>query len=117
MPASPTSRRAGFFKLVQPERWGACRRSDAVLRAVPPIASACGSTGWAGGILGVHNWHLAQFDQRAQEDVWGGTPACESLVLRPMGAGVMVDGGCLVQRHVALVVRLRPPPEPSSAAR
>jgi 3-hydroxy-9,10-secoandrosta-1,3,5(10)-triene-9,17-dione monooxygenase len=61
------------------------------------IASACGSTGWAGGILGVHNWHLAQFDQQAQQDVWGADPTTRvSSSYAPMGAGMVVDGGYLV---------------------
>ncbi len=42
--------------------------------AVRNIASACGSTGWVAGIIGIHNWHLALFSQQAQEDVWGDDP-------------------------------------------
>ena len=66
---------AGFFKMLQPEQWGGLQ-CDPVLffEAVRRIAGVCGSTGWAGGILGVHNWHLAQFDQQAQQDVWGDDP-------------------------------------------
>ena len=59
---------AGFFKLLQPEQWGGLQSDPTIFfEAVRRIASACGSTGWAGGILGVHNWHLAQFDQQAQD--------------------------------------------------
>ena len=85
----------GFFKLVQPGQWGGLE-SDPVLffEAVRRLASACGSTGWAMGILGVHNWHMAQFDQQAQEDVWGEDPTVRiSSSYAPMGAGVVTESG------------------------
>jgi 3-hydroxy-9,10-secoandrosta-1,3,5(10)-triene-9,17-dione monooxygenase len=48
-------------------------------------------------ILGVHNWHLAQFDQQAQQEVWGEDPNMRvSSSYAPMGAGVVTDGGYLV---------------------
>lgn len=44
---------AGFFKMVQPEQWGGLQCDPTLFfEAVRRIASACGSTGWAGGILG-----------------------------------------------------------------
>jgi 3-hydroxy-9,10-secoandrosta-1,3,5(10)-triene-9,17-dione monooxygenase len=48
-------------------------------------------------IVGVHNWHLALFDQQAQEEVWGNDPTVRvSSSYAPMGAGHVVDGGYLV---------------------
>lgn len=85
----------GFFRLLQPQQWGGYQ-ADPVLfySAVKKIASACGSTGWVAGIVGVHNWHLALFDQQAQEDVWGNdTDVRISSSYAPMGAGEVVDGG------------------------
>ena len=89
---------AGFFKMLQPEQWGGLQCDPTLFfEAVRRIAGACGSTGWAGGILGVHNWHLAQFDQQAQEDVWADDPTVRvSSSYAPMGAGLVVDGGYLV---------------------
>ncbi|MCV7142757.1 acyl-CoA dehydrogenase family protein, partial [Mycolicibacterium fortuitum] len=88
----------GFFKLLQPEQWGGLQCDPTVFyEAVRRLASACGSTGWVAGIIGVHNWHLALFDQRAQEEVWGDDPAariCSSYT--PMGIGKLVEGGYLV---------------------
>lgn len=86
---------AGFFRLLQPQQWGGYE-SDPVTyyTAVRDLASACGATGWTAGIVGVHNWHLAQFDQQAQEDVWGGDPNVRiSSSYAPMGTGEVVDGG------------------------
>jgi 3-hydroxy-9,10-secoandrosta-1,3,5(10)-triene-9,17-dione monooxygenase len=88
----------GFFKLLQPEQWGGLQTDPTVFyEAVRRLASACGSTGWVAGILGVHNWHLAHFDQQAQEDVWSADPTVRiSSSYAPMGAGVVTDGGYLV---------------------
>ena len=88
----------GFFKLLQPEQWGGLQCDPTVFyEAVRRLASACGSTGWVAGILGVHNWHLAQFDQAAQDEVWGEDPTVRiSSSYAPMGAGTVVDGGYLV---------------------
>ncbi|UFS93134.1 3-hydroxy-9,10-secoandrosta-1,3,5(10)-triene-9,17-dione monooxygenase oxygenase subunit [Nocardia huaxiensis] len=89
---------AGFFTLMQPRQWGGCASDPVVFYdTVRTIASACGSTGWVAGILGIHNWHLALFDQRAQQDVWGrDSDARIASSYAPMGAGARVDGGYLV---------------------
>ncbi|AHC27549.1 MULTISPECIES: 3-hydroxy-9,10-secoandrosta-1,3,5(10)-triene-9,17-dione monooxygenase oxygenase subunit [Mycobacteriaceae] len=88
----------GFFKLLQPEQWGGLQADPTVFyEAVRRLASACGSTGWISSIIGVHNWHLALFDQRAQDEVWGDDPTVRvSSSYAPMGAGTVVDGGYLV---------------------
>jgi 3-hydroxy-9,10-secoandrosta-1,3,5(10)-triene-9,17-dione monooxygenase len=85
----------GFFKLLQPEQWGGYQADPALFyEAVRRIASACGSTGWVSSIIGVHNWHLALFDQQAQEDVWGEDASVRvSSSYAPMGAGEVVDDG------------------------
>ncbi|SDC67447.1 3-hydroxy-9,10-secoandrosta-1,3,5(10)-triene-9,17-dione monooxygenase oxygenase subunit [Rhodococcus tukisamuensis] len=86
---------AGFFRLLQPAQWGGYEASPVEFyTAVRNIASACGSTGWVAGIIGVHNWHLALFSQQAQEDVWGVDRDVRiSSSYAPMGAGTAVDGG------------------------
>ena len=88
----------GFFKLLQPEQWGGLQCDPTVYcEAVRRIASACGSTGWVAGVLAVHNWHLALFDQQAQEDVWGDDTSVRiSSSYAPMGSAHLVDGGYLV---------------------
>lgn len=88
----------GFFKLLQPAQWGGYEADPVTFYdAVRTIASACGSTGWVAGIIGVHNWHLALFDQQAQEDVWGeDTDVRISSSYAPMGAGAVVEGGYTV---------------------
>ncbi|MGY0502880.1 3-hydroxy-9,10-secoandrosta-1,3,5(10)-triene-9,17-dione monooxygenase oxygenase subunit [Nocardia sp. FBN12] len=89
----------GFFRLLQPKQWGGHAADPVVFYdSVRRIASACGSTGWVAGIIGVHNWHLALFDQQAQQDVWDeDTDVRISSSYAPMGAGQAVDGGYIVR--------------------
>ncbi|WP_410874371.1 3-hydroxy-9,10-secoandrosta-1,3,5(10)-triene-9,17-dione monooxygenase oxygenase subunit [Nocardia sp. A7] len=89
----------GFFRLLQPKQWGGHAADPVVFYdSVRKLASACGSTGWVAGIIGVHNWHLALFDQQAQQDVWGDdTDVRISSSYAPMGAGQAVDGGYIVR--------------------
>ncbi|WP_405179344.1 flavin-dependent monooxygenase [Nocardia sp. NBC_01377] len=88
----------GFFRLLQPKQWGGYAADPVVFYdTVRRIASACGSTGWVAGIIGVHNWHLALFSQQAQQDVWGeDTEVRVSSSYAPMGAGVVTDDGYTV---------------------
>ncbi|MGW4856266.1 3-hydroxy-9,10-secoandrosta-1,3,5(10)-triene-9,17-dione monooxygenase oxygenase subunit [Streptomyces sp. NPDC004288] len=86
---------AGFFRLLQPRAYGGFAADPAVFyAAVHEIAKACGSTGWAASVLGVHPWYVAQLDPRAQEEVWGAdgsTLICSSHA--PTGEVAAVDGG------------------------
>ncbi|MFF5282838.1 3-hydroxy-9,10-secoandrosta-1,3,5(10)-triene-9,17-dione monooxygenase oxygenase subunit [Streptomyces sp. NPDC013171] len=86
---------AGFFRLLLPGAYGGLAADPAVFyAAVHEIAKACGSTGWAASVLGVHPWYVAQFDPRAQEEVWGAdgsTRICSSHA--PTGEVTAVDGG------------------------
>lgn len=88
----------GFFTLLQPRQWGGLATDPVIFYdTVRTIASACGSTGWVAGILGIHNWHLALFDQQAQQDVWGeNRDARVASSYAPLGAGTKVAGGYLV---------------------
>ena len=94
---------AGFFKLLQPKQWGGYEVDPVTFyEAVRRIATACGSTGWVAGIIGVHNWHLSLFDQRAQEEVWGAdTNVRISSSYAPMGMGEVVEGGYKVNGNWA----------------
>ncbi|MFC7428707.1 3-hydroxy-9,10-secoandrosta-1,3,5(10)-triene-9,17-dione monooxygenase oxygenase subunit [Nocardia tengchongensis] len=85
----------GFFRLMQPRQWGG-EAADPMIafEAIRRLSGACGSTGWVASVLGVHPWHLAQFDQQAQQDVWGQDPnalVCSSYA--PMGMATPVEGG------------------------
>ncbi|MFD4868993.1 3-hydroxy-9,10-secoandrosta-1,3,5(10)-triene-9,17-dione monooxygenase oxygenase subunit [Streptomyces sp. NPDC058412] len=85
----------GFFRLLQPRAHGGRAANPALFyAAVKETAKACGSTGWVASVLGVHPWHVALYDPRAQEEVWGADPdtrICSSYA--PTGKVTPVDGG------------------------
>ncbi|MBB4913675.1 3-hydroxy-9,10-secoandrosta-1,3,5(10)-triene-9,17-dione monooxygenase oxygenase subunit [Streptosporangium saharense] len=88
-------REAGFFRLLQPTRFGG-HEADPVTfyTAVRLISSACGSTGWVSSVLGAHAWHVATFPAEAQEELWGQDPAAlVSSAYAPVGRATAVDGG------------------------
>lgn len=84
-----------LFKALQPRRYAGLELSPgAFYEAVMAVASACGSTGWVYGVVGVHPWQLALFPDLAQEEVWGEDPS--TLVASsyaPTGSVERVDGG------------------------
>jgi 3-hydroxy-9,10-secoandrosta-1,3,5(10)-triene-9,17-dione monooxygenase len=64
-------REAGFFRILQPKRWGGYELHPRVFYDVQmTLAEGCASSGWVFGVMGVHNWQLALFDPCAAEDVW-----------------------------------------------
>ncbi len=87
--------RTGVFGLLQPKRYGGTETNPAIFfDAVRMISGACGSTGWVTSVLGVHPWHLALFDDRAQREVWerdSGTLV--SSAYAPVGRLHPVEGG------------------------
>jgi len=88
-------KRAGVVRLLQPERWGGFEAApDALFRAVAEVARHCSASGWVCGIIGVHPWELALYDERAQAEVWGDDPDCwVSSTYMPTGTLTPVDGG------------------------
>ncbi|MGW8598292.1 3-hydroxy-9,10-secoandrosta-1,3,5(10)-triene-9,17-dione monooxygenase oxygenase subunit [Streptomyces sp. NPDC055893] len=86
---------AGFFRLLQPRAYGGLATDPGVFyAAVHELAKACGSTGWAAAVLGVHPWFVAQLDPRAQQDVWGADGSARICSAHaPTGEVTAVDGG------------------------
>ena len=63
---------AGFFKILQPRRHGGYEMDIETFYAVQmKLAEGCMSSAWVLGVVAVHNWQLALFDAKAQDDVWG----------------------------------------------
>ena len=86
---------AGLFRVVQPKRWGGYEL-DILSYCEVQIALAEGdmSVGWVYGVVGVHPWLVAQFDDRVGQEVWGKdntTLVCSSLM--PAGTATPVPGG------------------------
>ena len=86
---------AGFFRMLQPARWGGLEVDPPVFFDVQTtIAAACPSSAWVLGVLAVHAWQLALFAEQAQEDVWGkDSSVLISSSYAPTGKVARVDGG------------------------
>lgn len=92
---------AGFFKVLQPKRYGGYELDpQAFFDIQMALARGCMSTAWVYGVVGVHNWQLALFDERAQQDVWGNDPATLiASTYMPVGRVTPVDGGFRLSGH------------------
>ncbi|NBE52584.1 3-hydroxy-9,10-secoandrosta-1,3,5(10)-triene-9,17-dione monooxygenase oxygenase subunit [Streptomyces boluensis] len=88
---------SGFFRLLQPRAYGGLAADpDTFHTVVEEIAKACGSTGWAASVLALTPWHLALFDARAQDEVWGAGADNSALICSsyaPTGTVTRVTGG------------------------
>ena len=86
---------AGFFKILQPEQWGGYAMDPQVFYSVGlEIARHCMSSAWVLGVVAVHNWQLAVFDDQAAQDVWSEDPSVLiSSSYAPVGKVEVVDGG------------------------
>ncbi len=92
---------AGFFRIMQPARYGGFELDPEVFFRVQMIlAEACMSTAWVLGVVAIHNWQLGLFDHRAQHDVWGEDDSTLiSSSYMPVGKVEHVDGGYRLSGH------------------
>ena len=86
---------AGFFKILQPVRHGGYELDPEDFFDVQiTLAEGCMSTAWVLGVVAIHNWQLALFDERAQRDVWGtNDDTLISSSYMPVGKVARVEGG------------------------
>tara|TARA_R110002110_G_scaffold406421_1_gene626386 strand:- start:201940 stop:203166 length:1227 start_codon:yes stop_codon:yes gene_type:complete len=86
---------AGFFKILQPEQWGGYAMDPQVFYTIGvEVAKHCTSSAWVLGVVAVHNWQLAVFDDKAAQDVWSEDPSVLiSSSYAPVGKVKVVDGG------------------------
>ncbi|OCC22399.1 hypothetical protein MB02_17060 [Croceicoccus estronivorus] len=86
---------AGLFRVIQPKRYGGYEMSPEVFGEVlTTLARGDASMGFVFGVIAVHSYHLAFYDDQAARDVWGqddsvlvGSPYA------PNGTAVPVEGG------------------------
>jgi alkylation response protein AidB-like acyl-CoA dehydrogenase len=85
---------SGFTELLVPARYGG-RQADfpAVLDPVRRMAHGCASSAWTIGFFALHNWMLALFGERAQEEAFAARPFLAPAPLAPTGRGVPTGGG------------------------
>jgi len=86
---------AGFFRILQPKRWGGYEMDPAVYYDVlMTLAEGCFSTAWVYGVVGIHPWLIALYDDRLAKDVWGrDTSTLMSSSLMPGGQLVAEKDG------------------------
>lgn len=86
---------AGFFRVLQPKRWGGYEMDPQVFFDIQmTLAEGCMSTAWIYGVIAVHNWQIALFDLKAQEDVWkDDTAVLIASSYMPVGKVTPVEGG------------------------
>ena len=86
---------AGFFKLIQPKRWGGHEvHPNTWFDVCAEVAKGCPSTAWVLGVIGVHNWQLGLFPEKTQNEVWGADPTVLiSSSYMPAGKVTRADGG------------------------
>lgn len=87
--------RAGFFRIMQPARFGGFEYEPQVFFDVQTtVAEGCMSSAWVLGVVAIHNWQLGMFDVRAQHDVWAqDSSTLISSSYMPVGKVTRVDGG------------------------
>jgi 3-hydroxy-9,10-secoandrosta-1,3,5(10)-triene-9,17-dione monooxygenase len=92
---------AGFFKILQPKRWGGYEMDVPTCFDVQlALGEGDMSTAWVYGVVGLHPCLLAIYDDRAAQEVWGDdNSVLMSSSLMPAGTGARVDGGFRLSGH------------------
>lgn len=88
-------KQTGLHRVFLPAAYGGYEAPLPVLtHALMDIAGACGSTAWVFGLMCTHNFMLAHFPRRLQEEVWRDNPdATASSSIAPLGQCSKTDGG------------------------
>lgn len=86
---------AGFFKVLQPKRWGGYEMGPNVyFEILRTLAEGCMSSAWIYGVIGCHPYELALFHNEAQQEVWGEDDSTlVSSTYQPVGQVEPTDGG------------------------
>lgn len=89
---------AGFFKILQPRRWGGYGMNPEVFyRVLMELGRGCPSSAWCLMILGIHQWEFGKLDPQAGDELW--SEDNEILVASsyaPLGKVKKVEGGWLM---------------------
>ena len=89
----------GFIRSALPARFGGLEVTpQEFFAAHVRIAEADMSTAWACGIIAIHAFQIAMFDEKAQVEVYGEDPdTCVSSSYNPVGGKTeLVDGGVML---------------------
>jgi len=89
---------AGFFKILQPKRWGGYEMNPNVLnRVLMELARGCPSSAWNVMVLGVHPFEVGLLDPSCGDELWGeDNTRLVSSSYAPFGTVKAVEGGYLL---------------------
>jgi len=88
-------RRAGFYRILQPRRFGGYQLGlrtfcDVMIN----ISRGCASSGWVLCLTSAHTFHMAAFPEAGQVEMYGDDGEFRApLIFAPQGTAVPVDGG------------------------
>ena len=86
---------AGFFKILQPKRWGGYEMHPNVLNKVlMELARGCPSSAWNVMVLGVHPFEVGLLPTQCGDELWGeDNSVLVSSSYAPFGTVKAVEGG------------------------
>lgn len=86
---------AGFFKILQPKRWGGYEMHPNVLNKVLiELARGCPSSAWNVMVLGVHPFEVGLLPAKVGDELWGeDNSQLVSSSYAPFGTVAKVEGG------------------------
>lgn len=89
---------AGFFRILQPKRWGGYEMHPNVLnRVLMELARGCPSSAWNVMVLGVHPFEVGLLDPRCGDELWGeDSSRLVSSSYAPFGTVKAMDGGYVI---------------------
>jgi alkylation response protein AidB-like acyl-CoA dehydrogenase len=92
-------REAGFFKLMQPARYGGYEYGfSAFIDIISELGRGCTSSAWACSLGAVHQWFVGIFNEQAQDDVWASSPdAIVCVSYAPVVKAKAVEGGYQIE--------------------
>lgn len=87
--------KAGFFKILQPKRWGGYEMHPNVLNKVlMELGRGCPSSAWIVMVLGVHPFEVGLLSPKVGEEIWSKDPtALISSSYAPFGKVTAVEEG------------------------
>lgn len=94
-------RESGVMRLIQPARCGGYEASPEVFyEACRLIGTACGSSAWVTGVVGVHAYQVGLYSEQVQDEVYGENPnTWISSHYQPHGVLTPVEGGYRLSGH------------------
>ena len=86
---------AGFFRILQPRKWGGYQMPPNVLNQVlMELARGCPSSAWNVMVLGVHPFEVGLLDERCGAELWSeDNSRLVSSSYAPFGSVTKVEGG------------------------